>query len=88
MAKSVRLDFKSEGFRQILTSPGVRAEVDRIAQAVLSAAGGEARGYGKKTFLGSYGGGRWVSTVFTETVEGIVDESKNRTLYRAIFAGR
>lgn len=71
MATKTEIKFISEGFKQILNSPGVQAVVEAKAseiQANANAASGEH--FKSKTWQGSYGGGRWIGSAFaTEEAE-------------------
>ena len=77
MAQEMKIDFLSEGFRTILTSGEVRNLISSTAQGIASRAGD---GFDVDTFLGNYGGGRWVSVVVAKTREANAEQSENHVL--------
>lgn len=81
-AKVTRIVFKSRGFREILRSQAVVAELARRGQAIAAAAG---EGVGVQT---SVGANRARVTVATETREAAAAEATDKKLTRAIGAGR
>jgi len=92
MAKQIRLEFLSEGFKEILTGAGVQNLVSEAtqktrAQANANAAGEldeESEGFSAKTWLGGFGGGRWVGSVSTTDHSTMVAEAENKALSRAV----
>ena len=92
MAKQIRLEFNSDGFREILTGAGVQSAVSEAtqkiqAQANANAAGDLAEGsdgFSAKTWLGGFGGGRWVGSVSTTDHSTMVAEAENKALSRAV----
>ena len=92
MAKQIRLEFNSDGFREILTGAGVQSVVSEAtqkiqAQANANAAGDLAEGsdgFSAKTWLGGFGGGRWVGSVSTTDHSTMVAEAENKALSRAV----
>jgi len=92
MAKQIRIEFNSEGFREILTGAGVQSAVSEAtkkiqAQANANAAGDLAEGsdgFSAKTWLGGFGGGRWVGSVSTTDHSTMVAEAENKALSRAV----
>lgn len=92
MAKQIRLEFISEGFKEILTGAGVQNLVSEAtqkiqAQANANAAGEldeESNGFSAKTWLGGFGGGRWVGSVSTTDHSTMVAEAENKALSRAV----
>lgn len=92
MAKQIRLEFISEGFKEILTGAGVQNLVSEAtqkiqAQANANAAGElyeESKGFSAKTWLGGFGGGRWVGSVSTTDHSTMVAEAENKALSRAV----
>ena len=92
MAKQIRIEFNSEGFREILTGAGVQSAVSEAtqkiqAQANANAAGDLAEGsdgFSVKTWLGGFGGGRWVGSVSTTDHSTMVAEAENKALSRAV----
>lgn len=79
MAKTVRIEHISEGWRQILCSAGVKALVDSTGQRMADMAGD---GYAYKEAYLSYGGGRVGGFVVADTHEARLDEARNKTLER------
>lgn len=92
MAKQIRIEFNSEGFREILTGAGVQSAVSEAtqkiqAQANANAAGDLAEssdGFSAKTWLGGFGGVRWVGSVSTTDHSTMVAEAENKALSRAV----
>lgn len=92
MAKQIRLEFNSDGFKEILTGAGVQNLVSEAtqkiqAQANANAAGEldeDSEGFSAKTWLGGFGGGRWVGSVSTTDHSTMVAEAENKALSRAV----
>lgn len=94
MIQSVKLEFNSEGFREILMSEGVRNLVEEQAQAIASKANAnltdpQSDGFQAEVFQGSmmskYGhGGRWVGYVRAVDARASADEAENKSLSRAV----
>lgn len=92
MAKQIRLEFLSDGFKEILTGAGVQNLVSEAtqkiqAQANANAAGEldeDSEGFSAKTWLGGFGGGRWVGSVSTTDHSTMVAEAENKALSRAV----
>ena len=92
MTKQIRLEFNSDGFKEILTGAGVQNLVSEAtqkiqAQANANAAGEldeESEGFSAKTWLGGFGGGRWVGSVSTTDHSKMVAEAENKALSRAV----
>lgn len=63
----VKIQFISDGFRQILQSEGVESVVRSAAETIRANANanldGPSEGYTVSTWMGSYGGGRWIGSV-------------------------
>ena len=81
MASTVRIEHISEGWRQILGSPGVKALVDAEGQRMADAAG---EGYIYQQAYMSYGGGRVGGFVVADTHQAKLDEARNKTLERIV----
>ncbi|AYN56828.1 hypothetical protein PBI_ANDREW_11 [Arthrobacter phage Andrew] len=81
-AKVTRIVFKSAGFRRILRSQAVMADLARRGSAIAAAAG---EGVGLQRTMGA---NRARVTVATETREAAEREATDKTLTRAIGAGR
>lgn len=92
MAKQIRLEFNSDGFREILTGAGVHGLVDEATQKIQSQANANAAGeldddsdgFSAKTWIGGFGGGRWVGSVSTTDHSTMVAEAENKALSRAV----
>lgn len=94
MAERVRMEFDSAAFRQILMSDECRAMVQEEADKMASRANGLQSfnedgepGYGASTFMGGYGGGRWIGHVSSVNFSGDFDQAQNQTLTRAANGG-
>lgn len=79
---SMRIEFNSAGFREILTGGGVKSLVESQGNAIAARAG---EGFEAGVFLGNYGGGRWICTVRAATKEARKAESENKVLSRAVY---
>ena len=92
MAKQIRLEFLSEGFKEILTGAGVQNLVSEATQKIQEQANANAageldedsEGFSAKTWLGGFGGGRWVGSVSTTDHSTMVAEAENKALSRAV----
>lgn len=81
-SKVTRIVFKSAGFRRILRSQAVMADLSRRGRAIAAAAGD---GVGVQA---SVGANRARVTVATETRDAAKREAEDKTLTSAIGAGR
>lgn len=83
-----RIVFKSEGFRQILLSEGVKNLVTDTAEDIKNRADGNntrgGEGFRSSVEVGGYGGGRWVGFVSTTDNKSKAAESEDKALTRAI----
>lgn len=63
----VKIQFISDGFKQILESEGVEAVVRSAAETIRANANANlqesSEGYTVSTWKGGYGGGRWIGSV-------------------------
>lgn len=64
----VKIEFNSDGFKEILESAGVEAVVRSAAETIRTKAEAnlndpKSEGYTLTTWMGSYGGGRWIGSV-------------------------
>ena len=92
MAKQIRLEFLSEGFKEILTGAGVQSVVSETTQKIQAQANANAageldensEGFSARTWLGGFGGGRWVGSVSTTDHSTMVAEAENKALSRAV----
>lgn len=81
MAKT-KIVLNGAGFKALLTSPEVQADLDRRAAAIAAAAGPGNAVQSRPS------GNRGRATVYTESVEAKRAEAEDRALTRAIDAGR
>lgn len=87
MSKStIRIEFISEGFKQILQSEGVKEMISAKAEEIATRANanGDCEGFKATTMLGGYGGGRWIGFVTATDKESMKAESENKSLTGAI----
>lgn len=88
MAGQVKIEFNSAGFREILTSDGVRAVVQSATEEIQAKANAniaeESEGFSAQVRIGGYGGGRWIGHVTTTDRASIVAESEDKALTRAV----
>lgn len=77
----IKIEFNSDGFRQILMSEGMKSCVLAEAQKIQEKANDNSNGhFTAKVWAGGYGGGRWVASAFsTEKAE-----SEDKALTRAV----
>lgn len=86
--EQVRIEFNSEGFRQILLSQGCHDVVTQYTEEIVAKAnannqrGGE--GFKASTQVGGYGGGRWIGFVGTTDKKSMIAESEDKALTRAL----
>lgn len=80
MAAEVRLEFISEGFKEILRSQEVAQVVDEVTANILARAG---EGYESHSFIGWYGS-RYIGVVETGDYKSRLDQATNKTLQRAV----
>lgn len=89
MSDKVRLSYKQGAFYELRREPGVRADCERRAAAVLEAAGGVDKGYMMSSTQGAKKRkGRWRAAVFTSNFAAIKDNAEENTLMRALNAAR
>ncbi len=89
MATQVKIQFDSNGFRQVLESGGVYALVSEKtaeiqARANANTGGFETDGFGSKVLKGYWGGGRWIAHVFALDRGARAAESENKALTKAV----
>lgn len=88
MTVSARIEFNSEGFRQILLSDGCRDLVEQVTEEIREKAdanndrGGE--GFASSVQVGGYGGGRWIGFVGTQDEQGCIAQAEDLALTRAL----
>lgn len=81
MAQKVRIEMQSEGFKQLLNSQPVADEITRRAQNIADAAGPGHVVYRNRT-------DRATARVVTADFDARLSEARDKTLTRAIDAGR
>lgn len=84
MAKKVRIEFNTEGFRELLQSSEVKGLVEEHTNAILDRAGGEEAGFSASVWEAGYGGGRWAGTVRTASYDAARAEATDKTLTKAV----
>lgn len=87
MAKEqARIEFNSEGFRQILLSEGTKQLVEQTADGIRDRAnasyGGD--GFESNVIVGNYGGGRYIGFVKATDKGSMIAESEDKALTGAI----
>lgn len=88
MAKQTHIKFISEGFEEILCSGGVQEAVTEAAETIQARANGNntrgGEGFQTETWMGKFGGGRWVASVYTSDRKSCIAESEDKALSRAV----
>ena len=88
MAKQIKLEFKSEGFRAILCGVGVQSAVSNAAEQISARASaniaGESEGFSAHVWQGNYGGGRVIGSVSTTDQESRRAEAEDKALSKAV----
>lgn len=85
---AIRLQFNSEGFKQILLSEGCRSLVENTTNEICEKAnanntrGGD--GFKATTQVGGYGGGRWIGFVTATDAKASAAQSEDNALTRAL----
>ena len=86
--QTMKIEFKSEGFRQILNSGGVQGAVASAAEAIQARANANlqenSEGFSSHVWQGGYGGGRWIGSVNTTDHASMVAEAEEKALSRAV----
>ena len=83
-----RVEFKSEGFRQVLTSQKVLGELTRRANSIRQAADAAANDPGGHEVLTDIGRRRARAAVLTRTPKAMWKEAVHHTLTSSFGAGR
>lgn len=85
-----KIEFNSDGFKQILMGDGVKSLVEGKAQDIAAEASSGlsegSEGFKASAFQGGYGGGRWIGAVTSTGHESLVAESENHVLSGAVHA--
>lgn len=82
----VEIKFISEGFAAILQSDGTRSVVGNAAEKIRASASGsvDGEGFTAKTWMGGYGGGRYVASVTSADRAAALAESEDKVLTKAV----
>lgn len=84
-----RIEFSSDGFREILLSSGVKDLVSSQAEVIKNRANGnlteESDAFEADTFRGNYGGGRWIGVVSTTDYASQKAEAEDKALSKAVI---
>lgn len=83
MADGPRIELNSRGIRELLNSPEVAEELERRAEMIADAAGP-----GHRVEVEHGTGARARAAVITDDIPAMVSEARDRTLTRALDAGR
>lgn len=87
MAQKMKIEFISKGFKTILESAGTRKLVADAAEKIQTAANAEVKdseGFSAETWLGKYGGGRWIGSVTSLDDAAARAQSENKVLTKAV----
>lgn len=88
MAKQIKIEFISSGFKEILKSQGVHSLVEDEANMMCDRANSylneESEGFKADSFYGGFGGGRWVGTVSTTDLASMRAEAEDKALSKAV----
>lgn len=83
----IRIQFISEGFRQILLSGGTQDLVQTTADEIKAradSAAPDSEGFEAHTWQGGYGGGRWIGSVTTTDRASRLAEAEHNALSGAV----
>jgi hypothetical protein len=80
MAKKGKIEFIDQGFRDILSSDGCKAEIEKVASQVASRAGANFSPH-VKYYGPAY---RYIGFVNPNNYEGVKEESENKVLSSAV----
>ena len=84
---SVKIEFNSKGFKDILFSPGTKEMLTNLSDDIRDRANGslpDGEGFASNVEAGGYGGGRYVAFVRTDNNAAALEESENMTLTKAV----
>lgn len=87
MSTQTRIEFNSEGFKAILTGEGVKNLVTELSQEIQQRANANVssgEGFSRDTWLGNYGGGRWIASVTSTDKASMEAEAEDKALSRAV----
>ena len=85
-----KIEFDSDGFREILLSEGMKEQVESAVERIQSEANAgiteDSEGFSVDVIQGGYGGGRWVGFVSAIDSAAAIAESENKVLSGAVHA--
>ena len=85
---AIRLQFNSEGFRQILLSEGCKKVVEQTTAEICEKANGNnargGEGFKATVMAGGYGGGRYIGFVTAADEKASAAQSEDQALLRAL----
>ncbi len=87
MSQITKIDFISQGFKNILFSPGTKELLQNIGDEIKDRANEsipDGDGFSARVQAGGYGGGRYVGYVKTDNDAAALEESENMTLTKAV----
>lgn len=88
MAKKIKIEFISSGFREILEGDGVHQLVTdtatRIQQEANAGIDEESEGFSVDVWEGNYGGGRWIGSVTSQDRAAAAAQSEYQVLSKAV----
>ena len=86
MATKVKIEFNSDGFKEILESEGVKQLVTKETEKIAERANAKLGKNGYKAVVNhsTYGGGRWRGRVIARNDEANEAESESKTLTSSI----
>lgn len=83
-----KIEFISQGFKDILLSEGVKLQVECIAKNIQAEANSgvteDSDGFSANVIAGGYGGGRYVGFVTSIDEKAAQAESENKVLSKAV----
>jgi hypothetical protein len=84
----MKIEFISDGFREILLSDGMRDIVDQVSTEIQERANSnlteDSEGYQKTVMQGHAGGGRWIGFVQTTDRASKIAEAEHNALSGAV----
>ena len=84
MAKKVKIEFISDGFRQILSCSDTAQVVDDSAHEIASNASAHGGEWMVDGFQGGFGGGRYIGIVAADDYEAMYAEAVDKALSTAV----
>lgn len=83
-----KIEFNSQGFKDILFSPGTKELVQGVADQIQAEANAgiqeDSEGFSSNVVAGGYGGGRYVGFVTTLDNKAAQAESEDKVLSKAV----